>query len=75
MTYYKALAARLSRCGWKITDESHGGNIWPHYFRYDHPADTSRDSRNTIEIYCFSNKDGMPGRIGKLFQGGRPCRV
>lgn len=73
--YYKTLANRLTRCGWEITDEGHGGNIYPHYFKYDHPADESRDNRNTIEMVTASNKDGTPGKILKLWQGGRPCRV
>lgn len=73
--FYKTLSERLSRCGWVVTDESHGGNIYPHYFKYDHPADESRDSSNTIEMVCASNKNGSPGRILKLWQGGKPCRV
>lgn len=73
--YYKTLANRLTRCGWEITDEGHGVNIYPHYFKYDHPADKSRDNLNTIEMVTASNKDGTPGKILKLWQGGRPCRV
>lgn len=75
MTYYKSFARRLQACGWEITDEGHGGNIYPHYYKYDHPTDESRDNRYTIEFVCASNKDGSPGRILKAWQGGKPCRV
>ena len=70
--YYKTMAARLAGCGWTVTEESHGGDIYPHYFKYDHPAD---DEGRTIEFVCNSNKNGTPGRILKMWQGGKPCRV
>ena len=56
MMYYKTLAARLARRGWEIIDESHEsapqdpGRLVPHYFKYAHPADTSRDNHHVIEI-------------------------
>lgn len=81
MTYYKTLQKRLAACGWEIIDESHEqtpnepGRLIPHYFKYAHPADTSRDDRYIIEITAESNKDGTPGKIINLWQGGRPCRV
>ena len=73
--YYKTMAARLSRCGWEITDEGHGGNIYAHYYKYNHPADESRDSRYTIELFCSANKDGTPGKIVKAYQGGHLVRL
>lgn len=73
--YYKTMAARLSRCGWEITDEGHGGNIYAHYYKYNHPADESRDSCYTIELFCSANKDGTPGKIVKAYQGGHLVRL
>lgn len=81
MTYFKTLQKRLEANGWEIIDESHEqtqneiGRLVPHYFKYAHPADTSRDNRYVIEITAESNKDGTPGKIIKLWQGGRSCRV
>ena len=79
--FYKTLAGRLARYGWKIIDESHEstpnepGRLIPHYFKYAHPADTSRDNRHIIEITTESNKDGTPGKIRQLWQGGKPCKA
>lgn len=68
--YYKTFSKRLSACGWEITGEGHGGSIYPHYFRYNHPS-----VEHTIELVCASNKDGTPGRIIKAWQDGKPARV
>lgn len=70
--YYKTIAEKLSQSGWTITEESHGGNLYQHYFKYDHPNDKAGQ---TIEIVCTSNNDGRPGRIIKMWQGGKPCYV
>lgn len=70
--FYKTFSKRLTACGWNITEESHGGNIYPHYYKYDHPEDTEG---RTIEFVCASNKNGTPGKILKMWQGGKPCRV
>lgn len=76
MTYYKALAGRLRRCGWVLIDEAHGGDLVEHYFKYDHPSHSPQESAAyQIEMTAASNKDGTPGKILKLWQGGRPCRV
>lgn len=69
--FYKTFSKRLVSCGWTITEEVHGGNIYPHYFKYDHPAAIAC----TIELVCASNKDGTPGRIVEMWQGGKPCRI
>lgn len=77
--YYKQFAKRLAACGWYIIDESHEetinepGRIYPHYFKYAH--DDTTDYYNNIEICTANLKDGSPGRIVKLYQGGRPCRI
>ena len=68
--FYRTLARCLQEKGWKITDEGHG-NIYPHYFKYDHPDDDSRGSCSTIEVVCASNHDGTPGRVLRLYQGGK----
>ena len=80
MMYYKTLSARLQRCGWILTDESHEeklnepGRIAPHYFKYMHPTITD-DNYSIIEIITGNNKDGSPGKIRQIWQGGKPCRV
>lgn len=79
MKLYKQFSQQLAKCGWIITDESHEsesnepGRIYPHYYKYIQP--NFSDDRYDIEMVCDSNKDGTPGRILKLWQGGRPCRV
>ncbi len=76
MKYHKQLAGRLQRCGWVIVDEAHGGDLVDHYFKYDHPSHTNEESSQCIiEITTANNKDGSPGKITGLWQGGRPCRV
>lgn len=70
--FYKTFSQQLTACGWIITEESHGGDIYPHYFKYDHPAD---EEGRTIEIVCSNNKNGTPGRILKAWQGGKPYRL
>lgn len=77
--YYKTLSRRLAQCGWEIIDESHEnapneyGRIIPHYFKYAHPND--KNNRYIIEITTESNKDGTPGKIRQVWQGGKPCRI
>ena len=72
MRYYKTFIKQLRNTGWILTDEGHGGDIYPHYFRYDHPAD---DEGRTIEFVCDSCKDGSPGRILRMWQGGKEVVV
>lgn len=68
--YYKTLATRLQCNGWTLIDEGHGNRV-PHYFKYGHPKDDSRDDRFVIEMSCTANKNGSPGQILRLWQGGR----
>lgn len=71
--YYKTIAQRLSRNGWRLEEEGHG-NLIPNYFKYVQYCD--RDM-SVIEITAKNNKDGTPGEImdiykdGKLFTYGR----
>lgn len=73
--YYKSLEKRLSAYGWIIVDESHEkelnelGRLVPHYFKYIHPKDTS--GKYDIELTVQSNKNGTPGKIMKIWQGGK----
>lgn len=80
--YYKTFADRLRRCGWEVIDESHEntpgepGRLVPHYFKYAHPADLERgETRYIIELTTDSNKDGSPGKIRQVWQGGKLCRI
>ena len=79
--YYKTFSERLRRAGWQIIDEGHEshtneiGRLIPHYFKYAHPHDDSRDDRHVIEITTDSNKDGTPGKIRQVWQGRRRVRI
>lgn len=73
--YYKTFSRILASAGWEVIDEGHGGNIYPHYYKYAHPKDQSRDDRFVIEFVCADNKNGTPGRILKAWQGGKPVRL
>lgn len=77
MKWYKQFSERLRRCGWVLIDEAHGGDLVDHYFKYTHPGFETNDeaTRHMIEFTAASNKDGTPGKIVQLWQGGRPCRV
>ena len=70
---YVTYKHRLESCGWKITDESHGGNIYPHFFRYDYGGEW--DNETAIELYCAANKDGSPGKILRAFKGGKKAQI
>lgn len=76
MTYYKALAGRLRRCGWVCIDEAHDGDLVDYYFKFTHPGFSNDEaSQYIIEMTTASNKDGTPGKILKLWQGGRRCHI
>ena len=71
--WYKTLAARMHRCGWTITDESHEtepcqhGRLVPHYVEF------SDNVGNTVTITATSNKNGTPGKITKMWINGARC--
>lgn len=64
---------RLENNGWKITNESHGDNIYPHFFRYDYGGEW--DNETAIELYCAANKDGSPGKVLRAFKGGKEVQI
>ena len=76
--YYKTMETRLFSAGWSIIDESHErepnepGRLVPHYVKFAPPPESPAEM---IEITADSTKTGKPGRILKIWQGGRPCRV
>lgn len=71
--WYKTIAARMHRCGWVITDESHEqepgewGRLFPHYVEF------SDNIGNTVAVAAESNKDGTPGRVFRIWRNGAPC--
>lgn len=67
--FYKAYKKKLENDGYTITDEGHGGNIYPHYFKYENEDDPA-PIMNTIEFVCANNKNGTPGKILKMWQNG-----
>lgn len=73
--YYKSLEKMLSASGYIIVDESHEkepnqpGRLIPHYFKYVHPKDAAGEY--DIELTAKSNKNGTPGKIIKIWQGGK----
>lgn len=70
--FYKNYSRQLSANGWICTEEKHDLDFYPHYFKYEHPRD---GEGRAIEIFCISNKDGTPGKITEILQGGKIIRA
>ena len=75
--FYKTYEKRLTACGWKVKRRNSInpftsiGAVW-----WVHPHDTPDEQRRReICIEYRPNKDGTPGRILTVWQGGRLCRI
>lgn len=76
MIYYKSIEKRLVSCGWELVRQNSinpftgvGTALWRH-------PGFSEDFQKQYEIEAVfaANKNGTPGKILQLFQGGRVCQ-
>lgn len=75
--YYKTMRRRLESCGWSPT-ETYSTDVFPDVFHetWKNRSYIGEDyERYRVHLVCEYNKDGTPGKILEIYQGGKLCRV